>query len=138
MRVSKYRDVIRTTFFGRNDKTLNDLIRCSKLPDNTQICFLDDTYYPNMKNDNVYYIKVKPYIYDLSFDTLIQRFAKSDIGKKILKTSDETETFVSFMNSYMLQFQFLYVNKSDEEYEIDKIVSKKIMIHLQTFFNNNN
>lgn len=127
-------ELCRTT----NDKTLDDLIRCSKLPENTQICFLDDTYYPNMKNDNVYYIKVKPYTYDLSFDTLIQRFANSDIGKKILKTSDETETFISFMNSYMLQFQFLYVNKSDEEYEIDKIVSKKIMIHLQTFFNNNN
>jgi hypothetical protein len=42
------------------------------------------------------------------------------------------------MKSYMGQFQFQYINKSDEEYEIDKIVTKKIMIHLQTFFKQNN
>jgi hypothetical protein len=117
-----------------NDKTINDLIRCTRVPENTQICFLDDTYYPNMNNENVYYIKVKPYTYDLSFDTLIQRFVKSDIGEKFLKTIEETEVFTKFMTSYMEQFQFLYVNKTDEEYEIDKIVSKKVMIHLQAFF----
>jgi hypothetical protein len=123
-------EMCRTT----NDKTLDDLIRCTRVPENTQICFLDDTYYPNMNNENVYYIKVKPYTYDLSFDTLIQRFVKSDIGEKFLKTIEETEVFTKFMTSYMEQFQFLYVNKTDEEYEIDKIVSKKVMIHLQAFF----
>jgi hypothetical protein len=127
-------EMCRTT----NDKTLQDLIRCTKLPENTQICFLDDTYYPNMNNENVYYIKVKPYTYDLSFDTLIQRFANSHVGEKILKTKEDTDTFTTFMKSYMGQFQFQYINKSDEEYEIDKIVTKKIMIHLQTFFKQNN
>ena len=38
------------------------------------------------------------------------------------------------MTSYMEQFQFLYVGKTDDEYQSDKIVSKKVMIHLQSFF----
>jgi hypothetical protein len=124
-------ELCRTT----NDKNLHDFIRCSKLPANTQICFLDDTYYPNMNNDNVYYIKVKPYTYDLSFESLIHRFSESEISTHILKTNEEKKAFLHFMTSYMNQFQFLYVNKTKEEYEIDKIVTKKIMIHLQTFFN---
>lgn len=127
-------ELCRTT----NDKTLNDFIRCSKVPVNTQICFLDDTYYPNMNNDNVYYIKVKPYTYDLSFEILIRRFAESDFGVRILKIDKLKETFFSFMTSYMSQFHFMYVNKTKEEYEIDKIITKKIMVHLQSFFNKKN
>jgi len=123
-------EMCRTT----NDKNLYDFIRCSKLPANTQICYLDDTYYPNMNNENVYYIKVKPYIYDLSYDILIQRFMDSNIANKLLTTKEGNEKFFNFMNSYMLQFEFLYVNKTKEVFEIDKIVTKKIMIHLQTFF----
>jgi len=126
-------EMCRTT----NDKTLNDLIRCAKVPENTQICFLDDTYYPNMNNENVYYVKVKPYTYDLSFDTLIQRLVKSHIGEKFLKTKHDTDNFITYMNSYMGKFQFQYINKSNKEYEIDKIVTKKTMIHLQTFFKQN-
>lgn len=123
-------ELCRTT----NDKTINDFIRCTKLPTNTQICFLDDTYYPNMNNDNVYYIKVKPYTYDLSFETLIHRFVESDIGKKIITSKEVKDIFINFVTTYARQFQFLYTNKTKEEYEIDKIITKKIMIHLQDFF----
>ena len=41
-----------------HDKTYDDFIKCSKVPDDVQICYLDDTYYPEMNAENVYYIKV--------------------------------------------------------------------------------
>ena len=118
-----------------HEKTLNDFFRCTKLPKNTQICFLDDMYHPNMNSDNVYYIKIKPYTYDLSFDTIIQRFLNSSIGKRLLQTKEHQDNFSIFIQQYMLKFQFLYVEKSKKEYDIDKIVTKKTMIHLQYFFN---
>jgi hypothetical protein len=124
-------ELCRTT----HDKTLKDFIKCSKLPINTQICFLDDAYFPNMKNENVYYIKVKPYIYDLSFDVLTERFIKSDIGSQILGSD---HVFNDYMKSYFARFDFSHSNKTKDEYEIDKIVTKKIMIHLQAFFNKKN
>ena len=49
-------EICRTT----HNKTHNDFIKCTKVPANSQICFLDDVYHPEMKNDNVYYINVKP------------------------------------------------------------------------------
>ena len=39
-------------FAPSHDKTYNDFIKCTKLPTNSEICFLDDTFYPEMANDN--------------------------------------------------------------------------------------
>ena len=38
----KHVEICRTT----HDKTHKDLIKCTKLPANSEICFLDDTFYP--------------------------------------------------------------------------------------------
>lgn len=129
----KQLEMSRTT----NDKTIDDFFRCTKLPPNTQICFLDDTYYPNMNSDNVYYIKVKPYVYDLPFELMIQRFIESKLSEKFFIDEASKQSFYNYILSYMMQYNYLYTNKTSEEYDIDKIVTKKTMVHLQSFFNKN-
>ena len=95
-----------------HNKTYNDLITCAKLPVNTQICFVDDTYYPSMDVSNVVYVKVKqPYIYDLSNEIIMKR----------LKIKDKDALL------------FTYIEKDKREFELDKIVSKKIMLCIQNF-----
>lgn len=113
-----------------HEKTTGDLFNCTKIPTNSQICFLDDVYYSNMVDENVYYIKLKPYTYNLSFQLMIQRFMACKYGKKI---TDENK-FVNFMNTFIDRYKFVYTKKNEKDYDLDKIVSKKIMIHLQTFF----
>ena len=39
------------------------------------------------------------------------------------------------MLAYMKNYNYTFIEKSKDEYEIDKIVTKKTMLHLQTFFN---
>lgn len=119
-------EICRTTY----DKTINDFIKCTKLPKETQICYLDDVYYPNMNYENVYYIKVKPYIHDLTFHEMIERYIKSPLGEKV---RDENE-FTEFMNQQMKEYVYAYVEKTKEEVEIDKIITKQIMIYIQDFF----
>ena len=93
-------------------KSYTDLITCAKLPINTQICFVDDTYYPEMDVSNVVYVKVKqPYIYDLSNEVIMKR----------LKLKDKDALL------------FTYIEKDKKEFELDKIISKKIMLCLQNF-----
>jgi hypothetical protein len=121
-------ELCRTT----HEKTIHDLLKCSKLPANTEVCFLDDVLYPEMSGKNIYYIKVNPYTYNIPFDTMIQRFLTSEIGKKIII---DKKNFTSYMSTYMSQYAYTYVEKSADEYEIDKIITKKTMFHLQTFFN---
>ena len=115
------------------DKTMKDFINCTKIPKNTQICYLDDVFYPNMNHDNVYYIKVKPYIHDLTFEVMIHRFMKSDIGKSMIGEMNQQD-FSNYMHETLSKFDYSYVEKTNKEYDIDKIVTKKTMIYLQDFF----
>jgi len=121
-------EMCRTTY----DKTVGDFIKCSKFPKDTQISFLDDVYYPDMNYDNVYYIKVKPYIHDLPFGDIIGRYLKSPFGEKI----KDKPYFIDFMNKNMKEYEYAYVAKTQEEVDIDKIITKQIMIYLQDFFRN--
>ena len=72
---------------------------------------MDDTYYPGMDVSNVVYIKIEqPYIYDLSNEIIMNRLKMKE------------------------PLSFAYIEKNKKEYEIDKIISKKIMLYLQSFF----
>ena len=125
-------EMCRTTY----EKTLPDFIKCTNIPENTQICFLDDLYHPKMVYDNVYYIKVNPYVHDLSIDVMLQRFINSAIGSMIIqKDKDTLAHFIQFMKSYIANYNFVHSVKIKGEYEFDKIMTKKTMIHLQIFFN---
>jgi len=121
-------EICRTTHM----KTHSDLIKCTKLPEKTQICFLDDVFYPDMSNENIYYINVKPYIYDLEFNEMITRFLNSDI----LDVKVEDSTYCrEFMLIFMKKYNYIYVGKTNDTLNIDKIISKKILYHLNIFFN---
>ena len=122
-------EIARTT----HNKTHNDLIKCTKIPDSTEICFLDDTYYPEMVNDNIYYINVNPYYYDLEFNYMIKKLKESEHGSKLINGEmDFDETIMEIIKCY----KFKYSNKDQKEYELDKIIGKQIINHLNTFFNN--
>lgn len=114
-----------------HEKSHKDFIRCTKLPNTAEICFLDDNYYPQMSHKNVYYINIKPYIHDLPFQELLNRFNKSNIlSSEIVDRSDFNKKMLEQFKDY----NFEITEKNAEEYNIDKILSKKIMIHLQDFF----
>lgn len=111
-----------------HDKTINDFYNCTKLPKNSEICFIDDQYHPEMTGDNVYYIYVKPYKYTLYSDEMVDRFLNSRLSENI----DDKEDFRKFITNFMKGYK--YEDISEDDYEIDRIVSKKIVENLQNFF----
>jgi hypothetical protein len=117
------------------DKSYDELMRCTRLPPNAEICFLDNHYFPNMVNKNIYYINLKPYIYQLKFSEMIVRFLQSVIGKRLIKDPDDFEKFMTIEYN---RYDYKYAEKNSEEYEIDKIIGKQIMSHLQDFFKTSN
>lgn len=117
-----------------HDKSFHDLIKCTKIPHNSEICFLDDSYYPEMANDHVYYINVKPYIHDLDFGEMIQRFWNSKILLTHFFKKESREEFEIKMKCIFIPYDYFVMPKTAEETNIDKIVSKQILIHLQEFF----
>ena len=93
---------------------------------------MDDSFYPEMANDNIYYINVKPYYYDYTFEDMLARFKESDVGKHLIKNDEE---FDKIMLEHIKLFKYMVVEKNEKEYEVDKVLGKHIISHLQAFFN---
>jgi hypothetical protein len=126
-------EVCRTT----NNKTYDDFIRCTMLPKNAKICYLDDTFYPEMMHESVYYINIKPYIHDLPFDEMYNRFLECSVGKQLI-SEVEREHFINFMEKNIKLYNFEETKKDIEDYKIDTILSKRILLHLHEFFGKTN
>ena len=63
---------------------------------------------------------------------MLDRFKKSEIGKKII--GNETD-FDNSMMEHINLFKYMVVEKDEKEYDVDKIVGKYVISHLQIFFN---
>jgi hypothetical protein len=116
-----------------HEKSVTDLIRCTDIPANTEICFIDDLYHPLMDTDNVYYINIKPYRISITFEEMATRYydsvlSQSDINKQV---------FVTNIVLFMKQYNYMVVKKSEEEKNVDKIVSKKLLTNLEDFLKSN-
>jgi hypothetical protein len=116
-----------------HNKCHQDFIKCTEIPDNAEICFLDDNYFPEMVNDNVYYINVKPYYFDLHIKEMISRFINSRLYQKYIENIE----FEEFMLQYFKKYNYTYLKKTKQEHEIDKILGKKIQKHIHFFLKRN-
>ena len=63
---------------------------------------------------------------------MLDIFSKSDIGKKIINDDDN---FTKIMNEHIKTYKYDCIDKESKEYEVDKVVGKQIIRHLQEFFN---
>ena len=128
-------ETLRTT----NRKTHGDLLKCTRLPKQTQVCFIDNTLHIGMCNETIYYINVKSYIHKLPFRIMVERFTKStntriqSLRKCIINERDFYTNILSLLNEY----DYKYVKKPSIEYEMDKIISKKLLHYLNRFFSTN-
>lgn len=113
-----------------HSKSVEDLIRCTHISPNTEICFIDDQYHPLMNMDNVYYINVKPYIYSMPYEEMAEKYYNHKKDTITVKKEEFINYIVNFMNKYNYAIKI----KSQDETELDKIISKKIVIHLEEFF----
>lgn len=129
---SKVVEVCRTS----HNKSHKDFIKCCRVPQNAEICFLDDAFHPEMTNENIYYINIKPYYHDLKFEYMIDKFKTSDIFKRLIVNNENNDLdFDKIMLSFIKRYNYDVNEKISHEYEIDKIIGKQIIVHLQEFFN---
>ena len=113
-----------------HEKSVTDLISCTNIPANAEICFIDDLYHPLMDKENVYYINIKPYRISLSFEEMAIRYYERVLKNNtpIIKTN-----FVAHIVAFMKQYNYMVVKKSEDEQNVDKIVSKKLLSNLEDF-----
>lgn len=112
-----------------HDKSYKDFINCTGLPDNTKVCFLDDQHHKQMEHDNVYYLNVKAYTYSYKFMDMIHKYMQSNNRPKI----EDKVGFINFMMGFLNEYRFTYKTKTVSENNVDKIITKRMMQHIQRF-----
>jgi hypothetical protein len=133
-------------------KTVNEFIRCGRLPTDIEICFLDDLEHPKMVDERVYYIKLQGYHSYIPFDMFVIRFLNSALYRDIFDKfhipsitsglSSTSKKQVLSIEIYNLFVKFAniagYNAKTSKQKlnprEIEEIISKYIVYHLQQFF----
>ena len=66
---------------------------------------------------------------------MVDRFISNPISKVLVQKKEDIAKFINFAATYMKRYSNIYnLIKSKEEYDIDKIVTKQLMVLLQSFF----
>lgn len=109
-------------------KSTTDLFKCTRIPKNTKICFLDDVYHEDMDTENVFYINVQPYRYSIPYAEMAIRYYEE------FNPNIPYGDFITSVEDHMERYGHDVIPKSKKEIDADNVISKQIMIHLEEFF----
>lgn len=112
------------------NKTPADFVRCSLIPKDAEICFVDDQTHEYMSTKKVYYIQPPPYRHPLSREIIMDRFFRSAVYANYFSYSDDNVR-LSCQNSEPLR---LFGNDYIRKKEVDEKIGKKIMFYVREFF----
>ena len=100
-------------------KTYSDFIRCTLLPKNTEICFIDDVYHCKMHHHKIFYIQPTEYHHNLKKEEIIDRACA--FMPNVYKRDYLYNIFSNYCNPY-----------TNNELHIQ--VSQKLMYYIKEFF----
>lgn len=119
---------------SKHKKNINYLINCTMIPKNTEICFIDNSFYNGMLNHRIYYIQPMNYNHNVNTVEIIKRFMNSYIGNYIIAHSNINIQYKSFLTDWF------HINSINNKPRIivsknDCIeMTKKILFHIKEFF----
>lgn len=120
---------------NKHEKNINYFINCTIIPKNTEICFIDNSYYKEMIDNKVYYIQPYSYNHNIKNKEVIERFMTSDIGNIIIKNSEVRTNYKCFLIDW---FKITSIQNIRPRLVVTKHdcieVTKKILYHIQEFF----
>jgi len=127
-----------------HDKRFSDFIRCTILPKNTEVCFIDNTFYRGMVNDRVYYIQPLRYNHHLSSEQIFRRFTEfygNKLGSHLTLGPSSITQDLALVSSSITEdlvpssiTEDLVPSSITEDLENDILVAKKLMYHIKEFF----
>lgn len=116
-----------------NNKKYSDLLNCTKLPKNTEICFIDDSYFKEMIHDNVLYIQLRPYYYYIDFKLITNTFYNNNIN--LFKTSyNHFEDYILSNINNINNRKIINRNKYIVKYNEEVLITNKLITEINNFF----
>ena len=115
-------------------KSMNDLINCTLLSREADICFVDDVEHEEMKNSRVYYICPRPYFHTLTAEDFVTRLVESPIVRSY-RLKRPLVFSPKFWIPWFLNYKRSYSRPRNlkNNFHEDLLVSKQLMFHLREF-----
>lgn len=113
-------------------KTNNDFIKCTLLPKTTELCFIDNSFFPKMCGERVYYIQPRSYIHYLRTDEIIDRFMCSTLFNELEYTGHCFETIL--YEAFLQKLPLINIILLEKRLETDVLISQKMMYYIREFF----
>jgi len=120
-----------------HEKSVKDLISCTNIPESSEICFIDDLYHPLMDKENVKYIQIKPYKYNLPFTEMATRYYDQVLLKNKRTTLNHRpiirDNFIKYITAFMRKYNYNVIIKTEEKQTNDVTESKNMHTNLEIF-----
>ena len=113
-----------------HNKSFKDFINCTKLPQNTKVCFIDDQYHKEMEHNNVLYINIEPYFYNIEYQEIANIFYKNN--KHLFNKS--ITNFLNYIKLNTNNHNLNAINKTQTQKNIDLLLTYQIIKEVNTFF----
>ena len=65
---------------------------------------------------------------------MVNRFLNSPLSDEYGIAYNNQEQFINYVRDKITQYKYTYKPKNPDEYDIDKIVTKQLLVLLQDFF----
>jgi len=108
-------------------------MNCTKLPSNSQICFIDDQNHNEMYHENVLYINLKPYNHNINFLTMASK--TYDKYYSYFPIPKSKEDFINYIANNTQNYKLEYLNKSKVEYNIEQVFGNVLIKKIEAFLN---
>lgn len=109
-----------------HDKTPADFVKCSLVPRNAEMCFVDDQTHDYMKTRKIYYIQPPPYHQPLTREEIMSRFSRSALCGDYFSGKDRLSCVATIIERDRAG--------ADAGREIEDKIGRKIMYFVREFF----
>lgn len=113
-------------------KTYTDFIHCTVIPKTSEICFIDNTHYPEMQNEKIYYIQPRAYVHSLGYIEIIERFLNSEFGKSFQHSLQTTPVFKEYLLDWF-DFHGSHSKPQEKITDVHYFVAQKMLYHIKEF-----
>jgi len=112
-----------------HEKSYSDFLKCTLLSKSAELCFIDDSFFPKMQTDQVFYIQPKPYYHSLETNEIINRFISSSINNEEFSILN-----IELVDWFKRNLSFNKSIKTRLDKEFDLEISRKLMYTIREFF----
>jgi hypothetical protein len=116
------------------DKSIVDLIKYTKYSKNLEICFIDDQEHKKMIHDNVYYINIIPYKFNMSFEDMIDIYYNKILTNDIINYEEFKQKILKKTKRYNINNNTA-CDIDNKDMHIHTVISKQIINYMYDFFN---